>query len=697
MDRVIIFVISLCIYSILFAAVDTKKDLEALYLSFNEADYEEAIKQSDNLILTLDMLSPAPDAQLGLIYYWRGLSFNRKKDYKKAAESLEKSIVHKFSAQDLIYEYAKALYGMGDFKKAQKQFNISVEKKLNISLCEVYLNLINEELRNEELVNEQKKEVVIAPKPLPIKKPDPKVLSEIDKDLLKARIKIAMEKVYEAFRTGLYSRASRLIEDLEQEMKPLSEGNGELAGLVAYWKGLTLNRQFEFSESTKAFEKALHHDFKASDLYYEYAQALYGSEKIPEALTAFKNSYDQKYKTGVSLYYLGFLNQEEGKTNEANTFYQMISSLPAEERKDVEQAAQMQIADMQLALIESKPDAIRGVELVVIPQYKKAVQINKESNLAREMNKKIRELQQKYELVLFKMRNNRPTQVPPYFMRFSLDNAFDNNVVYSADETNLAQSDKASGFTKADLMGRYSLYYKNIMSFSPELRMNRTEYYNSKDTIKANNNYALVPALRTAYEHTLFEKPASHLLDYEYNYAHRDLNAEDKLIFSSRTHTYMVGERFNLLTLGESIIRYRQRHFESYNKSSNSITKSFVLEQILSFKTGHMLILVGSYDKSNNENDLFDTNALMTRGDLIFPKYKDWFTPTLGLGLTFTDPYNNSDRGLEKQINPSLKMTRTFGPRLRGTLRFEYWKNNSNAKSFQYTKAATGAELEYVF
>jgi hypothetical protein len=696
MVRVIIIVISFCLFSNLFAAVDTKKDLEALYLSFNEADYEEAIKQSNNLILTLDMLSPAPEAQLGLIYYWRGLSFNRKKDYKKAAESLEKSILHKFSAQDLIYEYAKALYGMGELKKAQEQFNLSVEKKLNISLCEVYLNLIAEELRNQELVIEEKKELVITPKPLPIKKPDPKILSEIDKDLLKARIKLGMEKVYEAFKTGLYARASRLMENLEQEMKPLSNENKELEGLVAYWKGLTFNRQFEFSESTKAFEKAISHDFKASDLYYEYAQALYGSEKIPEALIAFKNSYDQKYKAGVCLYYLGFLNQEEGKTHEANTYYQMISSLPAEERKDVEQAAQMQIADMQLALIESKPDAIRGVELVVIPQYKKAVKLNSDSNLAGEMNKKIRELQQKYELVLFKMRNNRPTQVPPYFVRFSLDNAFDDNVVYSADETNLAQSDKASGFTKADLMGRYSLYYKNIMSFSPELRMNRTEYHNSKDTIKANNNYALVPALRTAYEHTLFEKPASHLLDYEYNYAHRDLNSDDKLIFSSRTHTYMIGERFNLLSLGESILRYRQRHFESYNTSSNSITKSFVLEQILSFKTGHMLILVGSFDQSNNENDLFDTKALMTRGDLIFPKYKDWFTPTIGLGVTFTDPYN-SDRGLEKQINPSLKMTRTFGPRLRGTLRFEYWKNTSNVESFQYTKAATGAELEYVF
>ena len=697
MDRVIVFVISLLVSFNLFSSVDTKKDLESLYLSFNQADYEEAIKQSDSLILTLDMLSPVPEAQIGLIYYWRGLSFNRKKDYAKAVESLEKSIEHKFSAQDLIYEYAKALYGTGNLKKAQTQFKLSIEKKLNISLCEVYLDLINEELKIEEIAKEEKRVAVTPPKPITPKKTDPKIMSEINQDILKAKIKIGMDKVYESFQTGLYARSSRLLEELETESKKFTSDEHEIKGLIKYWQGLSYNRQFEFAESTKAFENAIKHDFKASDLYYEYAQALYGSERIPDALAAFKTSNDQKFKTGVCLYYLGFLNQEEGRTTEANTYYQMISTLSDEEKKDVEQAAQMQIADMQLNLIESRPDAIRGVELVVIPQYKKAIKLNAESTLAGEMNKKIRELQQKYELVLFKMRNNRPTQVPPYFLRFSLDNAFDDNVVYSADETNLAQSEKASAFTKADIMGRYSLYYKNIMSFSPELRMNRTQYHNSNNNIQANNNFALVPALRTAYEHTLFEKPASHLLDYDYNYAHRDLNSEGKLVFSSRTHTYMVGERFNFLTQGESILRYRQRHFESYNTNSNSITKSFVLEQVLSFKTGHMLILVGSLDQTNNENDLFDTKAMMTRGDLIFPKYKDWFTPTLGLGLTFTDPYNNSSRGQEKQFNPSLKLTRTFGQRLRGTLRFEYWKNTSDAKSFEYTKAATGAELEYVF
>jgi hypothetical protein len=414
-------------------------------------------------------------------------------------------------------------------------------------------------------------------------------------------------------------------------------------------------------------------------------------------MEAFQLSFNQGFKPAVCLYYLGYLSAEDGKPADAANYYLQISQLPLEEKKEVEQAAQMQLGDLWLKDVETRVDTVKNIEQKIIPQYLRAIKIDPDSRLAGEMKNKIRELQQKYELVLFKMRNNRPTQVPPYFLRASLDNAFDDNVVYSADETNLAQSDKASAYSKADFMGRYSFYYKNIMSFAPEFKSNRTHYWNRKDNIQANDNYAMIPAIRTAYEHSLWQRPASHLFDYEFNYAHRNLNSDDKLIFSSRTHTYMLGERFNFLTNGETIVRLKRRQFESFNENSNSSTSSFVLEQVLSLQSGFMLILMGSYDQTRNETKTFNTNALMTRGDVIFPRYKDWFTMTLGLSTTFTDPYNNEERGKERTLNPSLKFTRTISGRLRGTWRFEYTKNSSDADAFQYTKRATGLEMEYVF
>jgi predicted Zn-dependent protease len=696
MIRPILLVLSLLLSFQASATMIEGLEINALYDSFNKANYDQALEQSRELINDLEKQTPQPKDKLGLLHYWRGLCFNRKKDYAKALINFEKSIKYQFKAKDLLYEYGKALYALGELDQAQKVFADSYQNKYQTSLSLFYLGIIAEELE------ESKKQVApeITPQEVPTKTAEvPQKVKPTVAATPPAPVNVDAElgQVYEAFKTGLYDRANRQLQELKEKVKLTAPQQTETLGLIAYWQGLNYNRQMDYTNATPAFESALSFDFKAPDLQYEYAQALYGSERLPEAIAAFQESFKQQFKPGVSLYYMAFLMQESGDKYKANEYYQLISTLSEEEKKEVEQASQMQIATMQLELIEAKPDAIRGVEAVVIPQFRKAMALDKDSNLAKEMSAKIRELQEKYELVLFKMRNNRPTQVPPYFLRASLDNAFDDNVVYSADETQISQSQKASSFTKLDVMGRYSYYLKNIMSFSPELRTNRTRYHNRNDTIQANDNYAIVPAVRTAYEHTLWNRPASHLFDYEYNYAHRDLNAEDKLIFSSRTQTYMLGERFNLLSNGETIVRYRQRHFDSYLAASNSVTNSFVLEQILSLKSGHMLILMGSYDQARNNTDLFNTNALMTRMDVIFPRYKDWFTPTVGMGLTFTDPYNNSSRGLEKLINPSVKLTRTISPRMRATFRLEYWKNNSNATSFQYTKQATGVELEYVF
>ncbi len=680
-------------------------DFKIIFDSFNKGKYAESIKSSEQLIQKLKKQTPLPTETLATAHYWLGLSYNKKEYFTKAIPCFEYAINNKLKANDLLYEYGKALSGSKKYKEAKAAFTDSLENKYQTAVSLYYLEFLARktgEIEEEkvyqakiEKLKPAEKEValvvaqpIVQPTaPVVVEKPETVVI-KIDEDL---------KSVYESFNTGLYARANKQLEDILLKIKEVHPRPLNHLGLIAYWQGLNYIRQLEYEAAVKSFQKAISYDFKASDLQYEYAQALYGAEKLDEAKAAFKASANQNYKTGVSLYYLGFLSQEMNEKKEAKVYYQQISTLPEEERKDVEQAAQMQIADITLLEVESHPDAVRKVEVEVIPQYEKAIDLDKSSNLAIDMKAKIRELQQKYELVLFKMRNNRPTQVPPYFMRASLDNAFDDNVVYSADETRISQSQKASAFTKADFMGRYSLYYKNIMSFAPELRTNRTRYLNRTDSIKANDNFAIVPAIRSAYEHSLWGRPASHLLDFEYNYAHRDLNSNDELVFSSRTQTYMIGERFNFFPNGESVVRYRQRHFNSYNTASNSITKSFVLEQILALKSGHMLILMGSYDMARNVTELFNTNALMTRADVIFPKYKDWFTMTAGLGVTLTDPYKNSARGMEKLINPSLKFTHTFSPRLRGTFRAEYWKNTSNSATFQYTKKATGIELEYIF
>jgi len=70
----------------------------------------------------------------------------------------------------------------------------------------------------------------------------------------------------------------------------------------------------------------------------------------------------------------------------------------------------------------------------------------------------------------------------------------------------------------------------------------------------------------------------------------------------------------------------------------------------------------------------------------------------LGLSLTRTDPINDrSVRGQETQMNPNLRLFRTFG-NFRGALKYDYMRNFSKDEtSFAYKKQTYAAELEYLF
>ncbi len=218
------------------------------------------------------------------------------------------------------------------------------------------------------------------------------------------------------------------------------------------------------------------------------------------------------------------------------------------------------------------------------------------------------------------------------------------------------------------------------------------------EEIYRNDNYLISPAIRTYYEHTLFKKAASTLFDIDHSYVERDVDAKKELKFASRSYGVMLGERFNFFDSGESIVRLKYRKFQSYNTNSDSNTKSLVYEQVKSFEKW-ILLFYSSYDMTRVENSIYDTNGLTVRGDFILPAVKNWFTPSIGLALTLTDPINNkAARGMEKLYNPSLRLARLFGKRIRGSFKIDYSKNDSkDTQNFAYKKTVYGFELEYLF
>jgi tetratricopeptide (TPR) repeat protein len=500
---------------------------------------------------------------------------------------------------------------------------------------------------------------------------------------------------------GLFSEGKYLatVEELKSiEAAQSVEKNRQNLGLIYYWKGICYNRLQDFPQAIANFDKSLGLDYAPQDIHYEYGQALFAAEKLSEARLQFRESLKRKFKRGVSLYYIGYISKEMGDKKKAYTFFKSINKLDKDEAKEVEQAAEMQIGDIYLEQTEKRADSFKTVETYVIPQYQKAYDLDRESSLAPLIQEKIVKLQRKYDLILFQLRNGRPSLNPPYFLRIAQEIGQDTNVTFSPAGTTISSSKQASVYSKTDFIGRYTFYHKDFLSFSPELRFNNTYYFNRVPEIYRNDNYLIAPAVRTAYEHTLWKKPASLLFDYDYNEARRDVEAKKELVFSSRSHTFMVGERFNFFAAGESVIRLRHRMLESYISTSDSKMTSLVFEQIKNLQV-HTLLFYLSYDRMRVQDSLFDTNGLTFRTDLIMGRVRDWFTPSVGLAVTTLDPINNrAARGRELLLNPSARLSRTFKKHWRANLKYDYQKNNSkDTDNFAYTKSIYAFELEYLF
>ena len=499
------------------------------------------------------------------------------------------------------------------------------------------------------------------------------------------------KNVMESYGQGKYQRTVDELEALQKISNPKTKG------LIAYWMGMSYNRLQNFEIAINSFEQAIKLQYDTIDLNYEYGQALFASEKLQMAKIQFSESFKKGFKIGTCLYYMAYISKELGEIDNTKTLYQSVMKLPPSEAKEVAQAAEFQLADIELEEAEKNPRAVQIVEQKVIPIYESAFSLNPESALAPQIREKIITLQKKYELFLFQLRNGRPTVLPRHFLRVAQEVGYDTNVVYAPTETTITKSEQNSTFSKTEGMGRYTHYYKNYFSVSPELRTNYSRYYNRVQNIYKNDNLLIAPAIRTSYEDSLWGKPASTLLDFEYNQIQRDVKGENHLEFASRSYALMLGERFKYFSSGDSTLRIKARKFTSYLEASNSDALSLIYEQIVGIKTGTIL-LYSSLDRTRVNTDAFDSNSFTLRGDWLIPTIKG-INPSFGFAATITDPINDrSNRGIEKLLNPGLRLNKRFGKNWGANFRFEHFENISrDADNFAYRKDLLALELEYLF
>lgn len=499
------------------------------------------------------------------------------------------------------------------------------------------------------------------------------------------------------YRDGRYEAVAAELKTIEVNLANKVSNDDNLR-LLNYWQGIIANRLNEFPDAIKYFDKAIKLKYKSEDINYELGQALFASDNLKRARAQFAKSYKRKYKKAVSLYYIAFISKELRDSKKAYKFFNTIEKLPESERIEVLQAARMQVADMYLARAEDHPDQFRVIENHVIPKYESALEVDRNSNLAPVLRNKIITLQKKYDLMYFQMRNGRPLIRPPYFFKISQELGQDSNVIFNPNETTVARSKQDSTFTRTDIFGKYTFYYHDFFSVSPEARFNNIYYFNRIPEIYRNDSRIFSTALRNAYEFDLMGRPASFLFDLDYVEVKRDIRQKKSLEYNSSAVTYMTGVRLNFWDSGETVARLRYRTFDSFSDFTDSKSISASVEQVVSF-TQDTLLLYASLDRSRVNFDFFDTNSFTVRADYIISRFREMVVPVIGVGVTRIDPVNDRNaRGIETLINPSVRLIKTLGKNWRGILKYDsqdYDSGDSNA--FAYEKSVYGFELEYLF
>ena len=81
--------------------------------------------------------------------YWRGLIYNRKKDFSQAIRSFEMSEKRGHKAKDMYYEWAQAHYAENNFQEAIRLFDRSCAQGFKCEVSKYYQGHSNELLGME--------------------------------------------------------------------------------------------------------------------------------------------------------------------------------------------------------------------------------------------------------------------------------------------------------------------------------------------------------------------------------------------------------------------------------------------------------------------------------------------------------------------------------------------------------------------
>ena len=468
-------------------------------------------------------------------------------------------------------------------------------------------------------------------------------------------------------------------------------------GYISYKRGSSLLELNLFIEAKRFLLDAVKKNNLEKDIFYKLGQIYFALEKYKKSRIYFKKSIQRRYEVAVSLYYIGFSSSKLKDYKTAVKIYNTIEKLPLEQKKDVIQAARLQIADIYYNQVKQKAGIFSSMRDYVIPQYEKALDWDRESILANDIRQKIREIEQRYEIVLYRMRNGRPTAIPRYFLKggFNLGYADNVNFLSDAQKESLESEKVSSPFVGTSLFARYSLYPNSRFSASPELGLDYRKYINSNSEISANDEVSLNFGTFFTFEHFLFDEASTTSLRINYNL--RTLDSENDSSFSDQENyfTATLSEEFQYFKNNPTVLRFSHTTLKSEIDSKNSSTNSLILEQLVNFKS-FSYYLFTSYDLIRyTSNDSFDSNNITIRNDFLFYSFLDF----INLGPYFS--YRMSDNFNSSKGNTSIL---TFGVNINRPIAKKVYLNldvltesQSNDPSTDYTNNRLFMSVDYIY
>ncbi|WP_127717250.1 tetratricopeptide repeat protein [Halobacteriovorax sp. HLS] len=468
-----------------------------------------------------------------------------------------------------------------------------------------------------------------------------------------------------------------------------------------YLLALSYNRIHSYDLAISHFRTAIKLGSRATDLYYEFGQALYANNELTKSRIAFSKSYKLNYKQESSLYYVAHISQilEEYKQAKAS-YVKLIKS----KNNDTAllQVARFQLAEVLLSMARTKAETERLVEKFVLPQMDLALKVDKSSSLSGEIFNRKKEIEKEFGLDPNLLYNGRRIDQRRWNASIDQQFSYDNNISLTSDLPASAASLEDSFIFRTKANASYDWILKKRFIISPETSLDYKKHTNRESiNVKTQDSFDLGAGLNNSYEHKLFNNPASLLFDINYNYSGRYRADTNENSFYSRYMSYSLGEKFKYFTKGDTTFKVKYKDLISKTKDQNAKTTGFSADQTYLTLRGNILLFLLSYDSMDTYNNPKNsTNTTLLRFDFINPTLFPNITLLMGASMSFidyVDPTESLTRGVEKTFTPVIKLTKKVTKKLKFTVSYEYTKNTSLKSDYQYTKHVTTSALKYKF